>query len=68
MTGVQAFAAKTPVALIYLHIFAGIPRLPQAISQYQPMIDRALAKQADDRYQTAMEFIQVLESAEQGDY
>jgi len=68
LTGEKLFAAKTPVALIYQHIFADIPRLPQAISQYQPIIDRALAKQADDRYQTAMEFIQVLESAEQGDY
>ena len=68
LTGEKPFAAKTPVALIYQHIFADIPRLPQAISQYQPIIDRALAKQADDRYQTAMEFIQVLESAEQGDY
>ena len=68
LTGEKPFAAKTPVALIYQHIFADIPRLPRVISQYQPIIDRALVKQADDRYQTAMEFIQVLESAEQGDY
>lgn len=68
LTGKKPFAAKTPAALIYQHIFADIPRLPRAISQYQPIIDRTLAKQADDRYQTAMEFIQVLESAEQGDY
>lgn len=68
LTGKKPFAAKTPAALIYQHIFADIPKLSKTLGQYQPIIDRALAKQADDRYQTAMEFIQVLEAVEQGDY
>ncbi len=68
LTREKPFAAKSPAALIYQHIYGKIPKLPSELSHCQGIIDRALAKDPDDRYQTAMDFIQVLEAAEQGNY
>ncbi|MFQ5661604.1 MAG: protein kinase [Gammaproteobacteria bacterium] len=68
LAGDKPFAAKTPAALIYQHVHGEIPKLPAGMSRYQHIIDRALAKNPDERYRTAMEFIQVLEKAEQECY
>lgn len=64
----KPFTAQTPTALIYQHIHADIPKLPPQLSQYQWIIDRALAKDPDARFQTARELIRVLEQAEQDFY
>ncbi len=68
LTGGKPFNAATPAAMIYQHVHAEIPKLPAALSQYQEIIDRILAKNPDDRYQRAREFIRVLEAAEQDFY
>jgi len=67
LTGVKPYQANTPVALIYKHIYEPIPRLPPELSRYQGIIDKAMAKDPQDRYQTAKEFIVVLESLDRGD-
>ena len=64
LVGEKPFFAQTPAALIYQHVHGPIPSLPDELSQYQFIIDKALAKNPVDRYQTAMEFIYVLEEAE----
>ncbi len=64
LVGEKPFSAQTPAALIYQHVHGDLPTLPAELSQYQFMIDKVLAKNPDDRYQTAMEFIDVLEEAE----
>ena len=66
LTGDKPFAATSATAMIYQHISADIPRLPARLSRYQHIIDKAMAKDPDDRYQTAMQFIRVLEAAEKG--
>lgn len=60
----KPFVAKTPAALIYQHVHGDIPKLPQNLLHYQHIINKALAKDPDDRYQSAMEFIKVLETME----
>ncbi len=65
LVGEKPFTAQTPAALIYQHVHGDIPSLPRHLGQYQFIIDKALAKNPTDRYQTAMEFIYVLEEAEQ---
>jgi serine/threonine-protein kinase PpkA len=64
LTGEKPFTANTPSGVIYQHVHADIPALPPDLSRYQPMINRAMAKNPDDRYQSAREFIGVLEDAE----
>ena len=66
LTGEKPYSANTPAALIYKHIYDPIPRLPEALSRYQFIIDKAMAKAKEDRYQSAKEFIEVLEAVEQG--
>lgn len=66
LTGERPYQANTPAALIYKHIYDPIPRLPAALERYQAIIDKAMAKDPGDRYQSAREFIAVLEAIEQG--
>jgi serine/threonine protein kinase len=68
LTGVKPFNAETPAALIYQHVHNPIPKLPSGLNQYQKIIDRTLAKNPEDRFQSANELIQVLEDAENGVY
>jgi len=64
LTGEKPFSGQTPAALIYQHVHTPIPKLPQELDHYQDIIDRALAKKPEDRYQTARDLIRDLESAE----
>ncbi len=66
LTGEKPFSAQTPSALIYQHVHADIPRLQGELQHYQSILEKLLAKQPDDRYDSAAELIQVLERAEQG--
>jgi serine/threonine protein kinase len=68
LTNEKPFTAMTPAALIYQHVHADIPHLPEHLSAYQEIIDRTLAKSPEDRYQTARELIVVLEKAEKDFY
>ncbi|HIF50134.1 MAG TPA: response regulator [Thiotrichaceae bacterium] len=62
LTGKKPFSAATAAALIYQHVHAPIPTLPDELKQYQSIIDLLLAKKADDRMQTARELIIALEA------
>lgn len=64
LTGQKPFTAGTPSGVIYQHVHGDIPRLPPELARYQPIIDRALAKRPEDRFQTARAFIEVLEQLE----
>lgn len=64
LTGKKPFTASSAAAVIYRHVHAEIPTLPEELSPYQEIINKALAKKPEDRFQTAAEFIKVLEEAE----
>jgi serine/threonine protein kinase len=68
LTGKKPYTGMTPAALIYQHVHADLPSLPKALHKYQSIIDRTLAKDPKDRYQTARELIQDLEQAEKEFY
>ncbi len=57
LTGQKPFDADTPMAMIIRHRHAPIPRLPDELAQYQPAIDRLLAKDADNRFQNVDELL-----------
>lgn len=58
----KPFTATTPAALIYQHVHSPVPRLPGNLSIFQEVIDRTMAKDPADRYQSADELIDKLES------
>ncbi|MGH8248020.1 MAG: protein kinase domain-containing protein [Gammaproteobacteria bacterium] len=64
LAGQKPYTAKSPAAVIYQHVHGDIPALPPELAQYQAIINKALAKDPDVRYQTARELIGVLEAAE----
>lgn len=67
LTGKQPFKADTPMMVILQHINGKVPdlrdfdgELPQSL---QYVLDKALAKSPDDRYQTATEFAEDFSAA-----
>jgi serine/threonine-protein kinase PpkA len=55
LTGQRLWGDAGPADLVYMHIHEAIPRLPERLAGYQPIIDRLLAKQPGDRFQSARE-------------
>ena len=68
LTKNKPYVGTSPSALIYQHINSDLPTLPDHLARYQPILNKAMAKDPDERYQTAEEFIEVLNLAEQGTF
>ena len=60
LTGKKPFMADTPLGVIYLHGNADIPRLPGGLNHFQALIDGLLAKQPEQRYQSAEQVLEAL--------
>ncbi len=61
LAGRKAFVASSPGALLYQHLHADVPLLPDPLLRYQRLIAKTLAKNPAHRYQSARELIDVLE-------
>jgi len=57
LTGEKPFTAEAPLAVIYKHANAPVPRLPAAMSHLQALLDVLLAKKPADRLPTAAAII-----------
>lgn len=55
LTGQRPYDADSAMGIIYRHARAPLPQLPASYAQYQPLIDRMMAKKPDDRLQQAAE-------------
>ncbi len=53
LTATKPFDADNAMALIYRHAKQPVPQLPEALQSLQPLLERMLAKQPDDRYESA---------------
>ena len=53
LTGEKPYRADNPMTVLYMHRNTPIPRLGPRFEQLQPLIDRMLAKEPDDRYANA---------------
>ena len=51
--GEKPFRAENPMAIVYKHRKEAIPRLPERFAVVQPVLERLLAKQPADRYESA---------------
>ena len=64
LTGRLPFEAGNTLAVAYAHVNHPVPELPVALGQWQPVLDRLLAKSPGDRYGSAGELAQVLGAEE----
>jgi len=49
----KPYAAENPMAIIYMHRKAPIPRLPESLAALQPLMEKLLAKNIEDRVPSA---------------
>ena len=61
LTRTVPYRSTDPFAVAIMHINEPIPRLPKENALFQPLLEKLLAKQADDRYQTGAELIEALD-------
>jgi serine/threonine-protein kinase PpkA len=40
-----------------MHVTAPVPRLPDALAAHQPLLDKMLAKEPKDRFQSASDLV-----------
>ncbi len=67
LAGYLPYDADSAVAIGIKHITAAIPVLSDELQIFQPIINTCLAKEADDRYQTAAELIDALNQISDAD-
>lgn len=62
MTGVKPYASKNLSNVLYSHLKADIPALPADRAQYQPLVEKMMAKKPEDRFDSTAELIDVIDS------
>jgi serine/threonine protein kinase len=60
LTGHAPYEGDDGFAIAYAHVFEPIPRLPEHFAHWQEFIDRAMAKDAAQRFQNADELLAAL--------
>lgn len=58
LTGNKPYEGENALAIIMKHAREPIPRLPEQFERYQPAIDRMMAKQPAQRFQTVGELLE----------
>ncbi|MES2938914.1 MAG: protein kinase [Pseudomonadota bacterium] len=62
LTGGKPYHADTAQALLQLHVQAPVPQLPPAHRKWQPILDRMMAKNPDERFDSATALLDALEA------
>ena len=57
LTGRKPFRAETASALVYQHVHADVPTLPDSVRGFQPLLSHLLAKRPDERIASAAELV-----------
>jgi tRNA A-37 threonylcarbamoyl transferase component Bud32 len=63
LTTKKPFTADNPMAIIYLHRNSPIPELPEPLQMLQPLINKLLAKEPADRYESAQVVVKEIDAA-----
>jgi serine/threonine protein kinase len=53
LTGRKPYTAENPMAIIYMHRKSPLPQLPEAQAALQPLMQKLLAKEPVDRFESA---------------
>ncbi len=64
LLGQLPYNAGDALTMALKHVQEPVPRLPGALKHWQPLIDRAMAKQPDQRYASADDMLQALDALE----
>jgi serine/threonine-protein kinase PpkA len=64
LVGTVPFNGDSALSIGIKHIRDPIPRLPEGLSKYQTFLDKLLAKEPDDRWQTGADVVRTLEVLE----
>lgn len=64
LTGERPFSGAHGAAVIYQHLHIDPPRLPIELSRFQPLLDRLLAKSADDRFPSTIPLLRAIRAIE----
>ena len=60
LTGRVPYEADDSVAIGIMHVSKPVPTLPEDLSEYDPLLKKMLAKDPNERYQTAEQLIQAI--------
>ena len=55
ITGHKLFESEGPAGLVKAHVYDAVPKLPERLAGYQTLLDRMLAKEPEQRFQSARE-------------
>ncbi|MDX1606680.1 MAG: serine/threonine-protein kinase, partial [Candidatus Competibacterales bacterium] len=61
LTGSKPYQGSDSFAVALMHVNDAIPRLPPELQRFQPIIDKLMAKQPEDRYPDADALIEALQ-------
>ncbi|MBK8507613.1 MAG: protein kinase [Candidatus Competibacteraceae bacterium] len=64
LTGHVPYAAEDSFAVAMMHVTSPIPELPPDLARYQPLLNKLLEKDANQRFQSGHEFLAALEAVE----
>ena len=64
LTRKKPYRADNPMAMFYKHVHGEVPQFPVEYAKYQPLLEKMLAKSADDRFQNADELAKALKDYE----
>jgi serine/threonine-protein kinase PpkA len=53
LTRTRIYDSAGPADLMRMHVTAPVPRLPEALAVHQPLLERMLAKEPSERFQSA---------------
>lgn len=63
LTGELPYTGTTIAAVLEQHLQSTVPQLPASMAQYQPVIERMLAKKPAQRFNSADDFLEALTKA-----
>jgi serine/threonine protein kinase len=64
LTGSVPYKSETPMGLIYLHTQGPTPTMPEALNNYQPLIDAMMAKEKEARLKDGADVIKQIKLLE----
>ncbi|WP_208022244.1 bifunctional serine/threonine-protein kinase/formylglycine-generating enzyme family protein [Aestuariicella hydrocarbonica] len=62
LTGSVPYQAEEAIAIAIKHLTAPIPKLPGQYSLFQPLLNKLLAKEPDDRFQRGREVVESIQT------
>ena len=61
LTGYKPYHSRSVIDIVVQHKTAAVPKLPDSLADYQPLLNKMMAKELDDRFNTADELVTEVE-------